>query len=244
MNVCPTDYVRTDTRHRTMERSRSRTLCSRLQCAEVLTSSLRFWVDFCTDQNVASKNCINVCPQRYPSGNVRLTPCNGKADSERWCCGEKTDCCSTSEVVLLAQVLGGKLSSGSASSASVATASGASTSISAPTSSSTSSRSAPGLDNTGKSSGISTGAIVGIIVGVLAAVALLATAIFLIRRARKTPAPYVAEAPDNPPQYQYQSVAVEKDAYAHRSELPQSPLVELSSEMPTELPAEEIHRGV
>jgi hypothetical protein len=204
-------------------------------------------VDFCTDQNVASKNCINVCPQRYTSGNVRLTPCNGKADSERWCCGEKTDCCNTNEVVLLAQVLGGTLSSSASSSASGATASGASTSISAPTSSTTSSRSSPGQDINGKfteKSGISAGAIVGIIVGVLAAVALLATAIFLMRRARKTPAPYVAEAPDNPPQYQYQSVAAEKDAYAYRSELPQSPPAELSSEMPTELPAEEIHGGV
>lgn len=54
-----------------------------------------------------------------------MTPCDGTATSEKWCCGLKnTDCCGTDKEIVLAAVLGdATTSSSSASSSSSATTS-------------------------------------------------------------------------------------------------------------------------
>ncbi|KAF2828324.1 hypothetical protein CC86DRAFT_454161 [Ophiobolus disseminans] len=203
------------------------------------TEKISYWADFCTDKNVASKNCLNVCGSRYPFGNVRLTPCNGQADSDKWCCGEKTDCCSTSSVVMLAQVLGGTLSSSTANSATTMISSISTSSTSTPTSST----SRPtGLTKPTTSSSLSNGAISGIVVGVVAGIAVFATTIFFARRARahkrQSNISGLAEAPGHPPGYQPRGFAVDKDSYSHRAELPHTPSpAELPPATPVELPA-------
>jgi len=215
---------------------------------------IRYWVDFCTDKDVNSKNCLNICRPRYPFGNVRVTPCDGNADSELWCCGDKTDCCSTNSVVMLAQVLGGTLSSNGASSSVVATSSSLSTGTptSASASSSAAATSSPSSTTstssssanessapTTSSSGLSKGAIAGIAIGAIAGVAILAAAaIFLMRRAKKSSKTLV-EAPDNPPRYHARPHAMEKEYGQRPVELPHSP-AELGSSTVAEMPSDSI----
>lgn len=58
---------------------------------------------------------MNVCPQ-----DSRITPCTGKGDSDRWCCGDSNSCCKSNiGVISLAQVLGAGVSSSSSSSSSL-----------------------------------------------------------------------------------------------------------------------------
>lgn len=51
-------------------------------------------------------------------GNAQITPCDGTPDSETWCCGSTTDCCSGEHAITLAQKLGSRGSSNSSSTAS------------------------------------------------------------------------------------------------------------------------------
>jgi hypothetical protein len=54
---------------------------------------------------------MNVCPQ-----DSKITPCTGKGDSDRWCCGDSDSCCKSNiGVISLAQVLGAGVSSSSSS---------------------------------------------------------------------------------------------------------------------------------
>ncbi|KAH7082486.1 hypothetical protein FB567DRAFT_630835 [Paraphoma chrysanthemicola] len=211
--------------------------------------TVSYWNNFCTEKDVTSSKCLNLCPtSRLDFGHAPLTPCNGRADSERWCCGTSIDCCASNVgVISLAQVLGGALSSSTATSATTTTIP-----ISSTTSSSVGSSSASGsargaeaaatsnstmADQGDRNTGLSTGAIAGIAVGVVASVALLGAAVFFVQRAKKykqkVTAPNLAEAPQSQaPCYeaQGQGVIAEKDAYAYRSELPGAPPAELHSE--------------
>lgn len=60
---------------------------------------------------------MNVCPQ-----DSKITPCTGKGDSDKWCCGDSNSCCkSRVGVITLDQVLGAGISSSSSSSSSART---------------------------------------------------------------------------------------------------------------------------
>ncbi|KAF1840644.1 uncharacterized protein K460DRAFT_359226 [Cucurbitaria berberidis CBS 394.84] len=158
-----------------------------------------WWIDFCADSDPNSSNCLHVCDQsRNSFGNTPLTPCTGRADSDRWCCGGDNACCTSNVgVVKLAQVLGGALSSSvvsSATSRATSRASSAASSASAAASSASASASTSGTgasatttsatpEQTKKKSGLSGGAIAGIVIGAIAGLALLAAAIFFARRA-------------------------------------------------------------
>ncbi|KZM18430.1 uncharacterized protein EKO05_0001324 [Ascochyta rabiei] len=161
-----------------------------------------YWVDFCTNSDVSGGGCLDVCHEtKNAFGNTALTPCDGTATSDRWCCGGKTDCCTSNVgVVQLAQVLGGSLSSIVSASRSSTIPSSAESFRAAATESSTSPASADASStpsSTGAASGpnsssssssgsgskLSGGAIAGIVIGALAGVALLAAAIFFARRA-------------------------------------------------------------
>lgn len=54
---------------------------------------------------------MNICPTGgYETS--RIMPCDGTATSERWCCGDSDDCCTTNDgVVTLKQVFAGVTSS-------------------------------------------------------------------------------------------------------------------------------------
>ncbi|KAH7070781.1 hypothetical protein BKA63DRAFT_84333 [Paraphoma chrysanthemicola] len=214
----------------------------------LLIRNPRYWNNFCTEKDVTSSKCLNLCPSsRLDFGHARLTPCNGRADSERWCCGTSIDCCASNGVISLAQVLGGALSSSTATSATPTTIP-ISRTASSSARSSLASESARGaeaaatsnssLSNQGdRKTGLSTGAIVGIAVGVVAGVVLLGAAIFFTQRAKtykqKATASNLAEASQGQaPCYeaQGQEVVAEKDAYAYRSELPGAPPAELHAE--------------
>ncbi|OAL48511.1 hypothetical protein IQ07DRAFT_571266 [Pyrenochaeta sp. DS3sAY3a] len=167
-----------------------------------------WWVEYCTDSNITSGNCLNVCDQvRTGAGTSELTPCDGRADSERWCCGNSTACCGNSTaccgtnigVVRLAPIFGGLLSSRIAGSSTTETASPTKSSTSATVSTSgtgtTSSFPSPSTVN----SGLSDGAIAGIVIGAVAGVTLLAAVIFFWKRSAKykeqASMPHYAEVP-------------------------------------------------
>src|SRR4051794_4188107 len=125
----------------------------------VLTAAARWWLDFCADPDIAGGNCLNICESSRGSfGNTRMTSCNGQKDSERWCCGDTDDCCTTGiDVIKLAQVFkASPRPSSSTSTTSTTSSTGASTA-----STSAARLSASGLVNASPSGkpGISGGAI-------------------------------------------------------------------------------------
>ena len=257
-------YVRTAS-HRTAFKLHR--MCSLYSCCSVgqaLTSSARYWVDFCADSNIDSGNCLNVCDQtRNGFGNTALTPCTGQADSDRWCCGGSNDCCTTNVgVVKLAEVFGGTISSSIVSSATSSATSRASSAASSAASATASSASAsttggsataspaPSSGSSEKKSSLSGGAIAGIVIGAIAGLALVAAAIFFARRAAMykkraaAPSSNYVEAPANPPQYPDQGyVGPGSEKYAqqnqHRSQglAHYAPPTELPPAPPSELPA-------
>ncbi|CAO2650245.1 Nn.00g015370.m01.CDS01 [Neocucurbitaria sp. VM-36] len=224
-----------------------------------------FWVDFCADSDVTSSNCLNVCDQvRGAFGNTPLTPCTGRADSDRWCCGDSNACCTSNVgVVRLAQVLGGALSSSIVSSAtSRATSSGPTAASSASATASSASVSTASASGTGasaaatsaaagqsKKTGLSGGAIAGIVIGAIAGLALFAAVLFFARRAamykKKAAASNYVEAPANPypPQYPDQGyVGPGSEKYAQQNQHTQRfanslPPTELPPAPPSELPS-------
>ncbi|KAH7085887.1 hypothetical protein BKA63DRAFT_28431 [Paraphoma chrysanthemicola] len=190
--------------------------------------STKYFLNFCTNSNLSSSDCLNVCEQtRGNQGNTEMTPCTGKADSERWCCGGgNTACCSTGVgLVTLAKNFGGIVVSSSIAtslqtsstavsqastlrSASTAGSSTSSPSLSGTNAPASSGSSTPAStsNNSSSSSALSGGAIAGIVVGAIAGLALLAAAIFFAIRANKYKKAaaghtHIAEAPANPPQY-------------------------------------------
>lgn len=132
-----------------------------------------------------------------------MTPCDGTANSTKWCCGDNTECC-TGEIGVetLAQTFLGMLTT-SASQSPAATAS------SSPLSDTETGRPAS-LENSAKLSG---GAIAGIVVGTLAGVALLGATLFVVLRRRRSAKPsapiYIEKVPTS---------EVPKAFYAHEAD--------------------------
>ena len=130
-----------------------------------------------------------------------MTPCDGTANSTRWCCGDNKDCCAGDiGVETLAQIFLGDLADATTSTLSttvsassltaVASSSTSSTSGTSTSSTSTSGTSAPQTEET--STSFSGGAIAGIVVGAIAGIALIGAAWFLLARRRRrsdNPAP-------------------------------------------------------
>jgi hypothetical protein len=177
-----------------------------------------------------------------------MVPCDGTATSERWCCGDSNNCCTSNlGVIQLAQVLGGTLSSIESSAtrsstmatslaSSNAAATGSSTPASASASTPTSTGAGSGSNSSFSSSSntgsrLSGGAIAGVVIGALAGVALLAAAIFFARRAamwkRKASAapeiggvpPYTQHGNGYGPTTGYDASINDKHAHAHQGEL-------------------------
>lgn len=158
-----------------------------------------------------------------------ITPCDGTANSSRWCCGHDTDCCAEGlPYIPLQQILGRASSSvisSTASSTPTATATDSQTSWSvSPTET---------VNSSASSNKLSGGAIAGIVLGAVAGLALLAAAIFLARRtSRKKKAKnetwQVDETPNVPATQELDSAA----KYAHVYELPGPPPGELQGDTP------------
>ena len=154
-----------------------------------------------------------------------MTPCDGTANSTRWCCGDNKDCCAGDiGVETLAQIFLGDLADATTStlsttvsassltavvSSSTSSTSGTSTSGTSTSSTSTSGTSAPQTEKT--STSLSGGAIAGIVVGSIAGIALIGAAWFLLARRRRRP--------DNsaPPMYAENGYPTDaqKISYAH-----------------------------
>ena len=126
-----------------------------------------------------------------------MTPCDGTANSTRWCCGDNKDCCAGDiGFESLAQTFLGDFSSAATTSSSSTTVSAssstgvASSSTSSTSGTPTSGTSAPQTEET--STSLSGGAIAGIVVGAIAGIALIGAAWFLLARRRRrsdNPAP-------------------------------------------------------
>lgn len=118
-----------------------------------------------------------------------MTPCDGTANSTRWCCGDNVECCSGDiGVETIAQTFTGMI----ASSTAALPSSGASASTSGAATNPSTSETAV-LAHSTTSSALSGGAIAGIVIGALAGVALIGAALFFIARRHRPAAPPPAE---------------------------------------------------
>ncbi|PVH93445.1 hypothetical protein DM02DRAFT_634532 [Periconia macrospinosa] len=60
------------------------------------TRRIEYWAALCTDKNMTSGNCLNICNepgQRNSNGATRMTKCEGS--DTQFCCGESGACCIT-----------------------------------------------------------------------------------------------------------------------------------------------------
>jgi hypothetical protein len=179
------------------------------------------FITYCTEDYTGGK-CMNVCPQ-----DSKITPCTGKGDSDRWCCGGSDSCCKSNiGVITLDQVLGHGVSSSSLS-ISIQTSSArlietvtetalVSTSPTITVGPTESTQS----DNSKKPLG---GIIAGIVVGAIAGIAWVVVGCWFIRRRlRKTqsqalnehgPVGYSAEAHHAPVTHEMGSVEKRQELY-------------------------------
>ena len=137
-----------------------------------------------------------------------MTPCDDTANSTKWCCGTKKDCCAGDiGIETLAQTFLGMFAP-STSILSSSTSVSASASASGSSSSSTTARA-----SSGGSSSISGGAITGVVIGALAGVALIGAAWFFTVRRRRPAGP-------PPPVYVEESQAsgLSKTYYAYEAD--------------------------
>lgn len=178
----------------------------------------RFHANYCTSPNFTSSSCLSICEQtRGTGGGTRVTPCNGKADSERWCCGDTSACCTSNVgVVKLAQIFGQVVELSS----SVGVSSSMSVSVSGVRSSpsTVATPSSPGAaqgEQGGEEEGLNGGVIAGVVIGSLAGLAVLtAVVLFALRRKKNGRSGRLdfAEGSVAPPQYrQHEELRYEKD---------------------------------
>lgn len=132
------------------------------------------YVDYCIDPTYNVGGCPNFCASKSSEATVQLTPCTGRADSDRWCCGISKDRCTMNiRVLLRPQVFSGDSSVSQSASLSPTVAS-TSTESSAPTGSTE-----PAVLARQRLSG---GAIAGIVIGTTVGLILLGTVMFTARR--------------------------------------------------------------
>jgi hypothetical protein len=164
-----------------------------------------------------------------------MTSCNGRADSDDWCCGvNNTACCGSGVgIVKLPQKFLGIQTQSSSIVTSVSPSSSRTQSTSTSPTSSVSSSNSP----SSSSSSLSGGAIAGITVGAVALIFLLTIAVLIYIRRKRYVAPQVSPyvpgpGPQYPPTYEIasgQEVASEK--YASRTPVEMMvPPSELSAE--------------
>lgn len=164
-----------------------------------------FWAEYCTDSNITSGNCLDVCRHtRDKAGGSLMTACDAPQDADgfpnallddrettRWCCGGSDACCTNNiDVVELPRNFTGRAvppstSSGlptstpSTSSGSNVPRTGTQTSTLAPESTpSTSAAAAAASVDDGLSGGAKAGIAISATVGVLA----ILTAAFFARK--------------------------------------------------------------
>ncbi|KAJ8111904.1 hypothetical protein OPT61_g5613 [Boeremia exigua] len=159
--------------------------------SSVITTYFR---EECTVADWKSGKCLSICLSNSVSRNVEMTPCDGTANSTRWCCGNNEECCAGDiGVETLAQTFVGMLASATMAPSSSATVSDSS--FTAASNTSPSNTAAPVSSET--SSRIPPGAIAGIVIGAFAAVTLAIAAWFLVahrRRSAASPPPTYVEA--------------------------------------------------
>ncbi|KAF2644648.1 hypothetical protein P280DRAFT_465942 [Massarina eburnea CBS 473.64] len=135
------------------------------------TKTTNYWLEYCTDKDVTSGKCLDVCREtRNDAGGTLMTPCDGTNNSTKWCCGGSTTCCTNDYgVVQLPRQFSGKaISSG------VVSLSSASTPSPAPSQS---------LPAERKGSELSSGTKAGIGIGVVFGLLVLVGAIFFVVKA-------------------------------------------------------------
>ena len=122
------------------------------------------------------------------NGTQLLTPCDGSATSEYWCCGSSRSCCGTSDQVQINSTF-----------ASNATATASTSTTATPTATGTSSSSP--TTTASASSGLSSGAKAGIGIGAaVGAIAVIAALVFFFRRRRNPRLSVGYRAPPQPQQ--------------------------------------------
>ncbi|KAF1993509.1 hypothetical protein P154DRAFT_625395, partial [Amniculicola lignicola CBS 123094] len=80
-------------------------------CQEVIKGeSTHYYRELCTESDWENGSCLNICTEGEDFGlSPQITPCNGSSSSERWCCGDSTDCCTPEDnpaAIILSQIFG------------------------------------------------------------------------------------------------------------------------------------------
>lgn len=164
---------------------------------------------------------MDICP----SGITQVTPCDGTANSEKWCCGGSNGCCTTNKgVVTLKQVFVGLTSSVVSS-----------TTVASPTSSKASKpATSTGVGPSAKPSahGLPGSVIAGIVIGVIVILAVVLAG-FLLSRQRslgryltRTDGSLIAEVSGLPPRHELSPSTKGSDMH----ELPGPPPEELQGD--------------
>ncbi|OJJ07501.1 hypothetical protein ASPVEDRAFT_46799 [Aspergillus versicolor CBS 583.65] len=140
-----------------------------------------YWRDMCSISSWPEVGCLKACTdegQIDEVGNAQMTPCDGTDYSEKWCCGDNTDCCGTGDEIIVPTNI---------YVSSTATSTSASESpTSTSTTTGTGAIASPSPEESPES-GLSTGAKAGIGVGVGAGVVIVlgVVAFLVIRRRRR-----------------------------------------------------------
>jgi hypothetical protein len=190
-----------------------------------------YWRESCTQSDWDAGGCQDICSTnvRLLTGlhtarglltmqgddsktDVRVTPCDGTANSTTWCCGDTNICCNDPDSrVTVAPVFVGSAAASSTSLSSSTTSASQSTpqttsssspsAIPSPTFISTSSNTSNNSLSTGAKAGIGVGAALGVI-------ALIAVGWFIGRRThtrKQVDNPYVPETVQVPSKYEHRA---------------------------------------
>ncbi|KAF2014597.1 hypothetical protein BU24DRAFT_217250 [Aaosphaeria arxii CBS 175.79] len=124
-------------------------LCENTALSNNNVETVTYWRDWCSNEDWSNGKCLSICiptdtNQRFKTQQV--TPCTGKSDSSKWCCGDTTACCTDDDksgAVVLAATFGQSISSSTSSPTSTPTTASSSHPASTTAASSTSPSSTP-----------------------------------------------------------------------------------------------------
>ncbi|CAI6340871.1 unnamed protein product [Periconia digitata] len=188
-------------------------------------AQVAYYVNGCTNEDPKAPECFSLCERKSEdaSSSLRVTPCSGTSDSEKWCCGNSDKCCSDGTAITVPAVFGQNLN-GNNNKTSEPSSSSSSSSSAPPTASSNPPQSNPGSSpqdqqqqqQSNPSSGLSTAAKAGIAVGAVGGAAALIGALFFVlkalawkKKSKENSNPYSPASPNpfldqNHPQMQMQ----------------------------------------
>ncbi|KAI9932359.1 hypothetical protein AWENTII_010714 [Aspergillus wentii] len=168
------------------------------------TEVTTYWREQCWSPYWQNGDCLNVCTRYTNSGitddsRVRITPCDGTANSKKWCCGLDRSCCDTGDAFEIAATFTPGATTSATSTATSSTAPSTTTSGSGVITGTSTTEPQPD-SSSGLSTGAKAGLGVGVAVGAITVLAILA--LFLRRLNKKSKTPGLLADPEPEPAWQ------------------------------------------